>query len=120
MDFRESIDLQKENSSSALELIKKIISENEVALFLKGNENIQYCGFSLTVVGILKKLQVKFKAINVLENEEIRSEIKKFSDWPTIPQLYIRGEFIGGCDIITEMFKDGSLQKLFNKNTDLI
>lgn len=101
------------NNSEVLTLIEKIINENEVVLFLKGDKNFQYCGFSSTVVGILKNLNIKFKAVDVLADEKIRQGIKDFSDWPTIPQLYVRGEFIGGCDIIREIFEDGSLKKFF-------
>lgn len=110
------MNISQVQDSSVFESINKIISENEVVLFLKGDENFQYCGFSATVVGILKNLQVNFKAIDVLADDKIRQGIKDFSDWPTIPQLYVHGEFIGGCDIIREMFEDGSLSKLFNQD----
>ncbi len=92
--------------------IKNIISENEICLFMKGVPEAPECGFSMAVSNILKHLNVKFKGINVLENEQIRNEIKVYSDWPTIPQLYIKGEFVGGCDIIKEMFEKGELKKL--------
>jgi len=92
--------------------IKKIIDKNEVCLFMKGVPEAPQCGFSMAVSNILKHLNVNFKGINVLENEEIRNGIKTYSDWPTIPQLYIKGEFIGGCDILKEMFESGELKKL--------
>ena len=92
--------------------IKNIIDKNDVCLFMKGVPDVPQCGFSMTVSNILKHLDVKFEGINVLTNEEIRNGIKVYSDWPTIPQLYIKGEFIGGCDIIKEMFENGDLKKL--------
>ena len=92
--------------------IENIINKNEVCLFMKGVPEAPQCGFSMTVSKILKHLNVKFKAINVLDNEEIRNGIKVYSDWPTIPQLYIQGEFIGGCDIIKELFEKGELKEL--------
>ncbi len=87
------------------------IKTNEVCLFMKGTPEVPQCGFSLAVSNMLKHLEVNFKGINVLENAELRQGIKEFSDWPTIPQLYIKGEFIGGCDIVKEMFEKGDLQK---------
>ena len=95
-------------------LKKKIndeIEKSEVCLFMKGTPEVPQCGFSLAISNLLKHLEVKFKGINVLENTDLREGIKKFSDWPTIPQLYIKGEFIGGCDIVKEMFENGDLQK---------
>jgi len=95
-------------------LKKKIndeLEKNEVCLFMKGTPATPQCGFSLAVSNVLKHLEVNFKGINVLEDDELREGIKKFSDWPTIPQLYIKGEFIGGCDIVKEMFEKGDLQK---------
>jgi|TARA_B110000438_G_scaffold284738_1_gene314085 monothiol glutaredoxin len=90
--------------------IKSILEKNEVCLFMKGTPEVPQCGFSLAVSNVLKHLEVKFNGINVLEDPEIREGIKMFSDWPTIPQLYIKGEFIGGCDIIKEMFEKKELQ----------
>ena len=90
--------------------IKKEINENEVCLFMKGTPEIPQCGFSLAVSNMLKHLEVKFKGIDVLQNTELRQGIKEYSDWPTIPQLYIKEEFIGGCDIVKEMFEKGELQ----------
>ena len=91
--------------------IKKEINENEVCLFMKGTPEVPQCGFSLAVSNMLKHLDVKFKGINVLESAELRQGIKEFSNWPTIPQLYIKQEFVGGCDIIKEMFEKGELQE---------
>tara|TARA_B100002051_G_C16268106_1_gene407527 strand:- start:21 stop:356 length:336 start_codon:yes stop_codon:yes gene_type:complete len=91
--------------------INNEIKNNEVCLFMKGTPDQPQCGFSLAVSNLLKHLNVKFKGINVLENNEIREGIKEFSEWPTIPQLYIKGEFIGGCDIVKEMYEKNELQK---------
>ena len=91
--------------------IKNLIEKNDVCLFMKGTPEVPQCGFSLAVSNVLKHLDVKFVGINVLEDSEIREGIKVFSDWPTIPQLYIKGEFIGGCDIVKEMFEKNELQK---------
>ena len=92
--------------------IKKMIDENDICLFMKGVPESPQCGFSMTVSNILKYLKVNFKGVNVLESQDLRQGIKDFSDWPTIPQLYIKGEFIGGCDIVKEMFENGELKKL--------
>jgi monothiol glutaredoxin len=99
---------------SAQEKIQNIISSNDVVLFMKGTPDMPQCGFSMAVVNALKHLDVKFDGVNVLEDEEIRNGIKTFSDWPTIPQLYVKGEFIGGCDIVKEMFEKKELQALFD------
>ena len=97
--------------------IKQLITNHEVCLFMKGTPEVPQCGFSLAVSNVLKHLNVKFHGINVLDDQEIREGIKIFSDWPTIPQLYVKGEFIGGCDIVKEMFEKGELQsKLKEKN----
>ena len=90
--------------------IKNELKQNEVCLFMKGTPEVPQCGFSLAVSNMLKHLEVNFKGINVLEDQEIREGIKAYSDWPTIPQLYIKNEFIGGCDIVKEMFEKGELQ----------
>ena len=95
------------------EKIQNLIEENEVCLFMKGTPNSPQCGFSMAVSNILKHLNVKFKGVNVLEDQNIRQGIKDFSDWPTIPQLYVKGEFIGGCDIVKELFEKGELKKIF-------
>ena len=93
--------------------IESEISNNEVCLFMKGTPDAPQCGFSMATSNILKILEVNFKGINVLENQNLREGIKVFSDWPTIPQLYVKNEFIGGCDIIKEMYESGELKKLF-------
>ena len=99
------------------DLIKNEIENNEVCLFMKGTPDAPQCGFSMAVANILKILEVNFKGVNVLENQNLREGIKVYSDWPTIPQLYIKNEFVGGCDIIKEMYESGDLIKLFeNKN----
>ena len=97
------------------DLIKKEIEENEICSFMKGTPDAPQCGFSMAVANILKILEVNFKGINVLENQTLREGIKVYSDWPTIPQLYIKKEFIGGCDIIKEMFENGELKKVFDE-----
>ena len=94
-------------------LIQNHIDNNEVCLFMKGTPDAPQCGFSMAVSNILKILDVKFEGINVLEDQNLREGIKIFSDWPTIPQLYIKKEFIGGCDIIKEMYESGELKKTF-------
>ena len=94
------------------EKIESLIKDNDVCLFMKGTPDAPQCGFSMTVTNVLKHLNVKFKGINVLEDENLRQGIKDFSDWPTIPQLYVKKEFVGGCDIIKEMFEKGELKKL--------
>ena len=93
--------------------IKSEIESNEVCLFMKGTPDAPQCGFSMAVSNILKILEVNFKGVNVLENQNIREGIKAYSDWPTIPQLYVKNEFIGGCDIVKEMYESGELAKLF-------
>ena len=98
------------------DLIKNEIDNNEVCLFMKGTPDAPQCGFSMAVSNILKMLDVNFKGVNVLEDQSIREGIKKFSDWPTIPQLYIKGEFIGGCDIVKEMYENGELKKKFSSS----
>ena len=95
------------------ELITNEINSNDVCLFMKGTPEAPQCGFSMAVSNVLKHLKVDFKGINVLEDEKLRQGIKEFSDWPTIPQLYVGKEFIGGCDIVKEMFEKGELKKLF-------
>ena len=94
------------------ELIDSEINNNEVCLFMKGTPDAPQCGFSMAVSNILKILEVKFKGINVLENEQLRLGIKEYSEWPTIPQLYIKKEFVGGCDIVKEMYENGELKKI--------
>ena len=95
------------------EKIDSLIKDNEVCLFMKGTPDAPQCGFSMAVTNVLKHLNVNFKGINVLEDENLRQGIKNFSDWPTIPQLYVKSEFVGGCDIVKEMFEKGELKKFF-------
>ena len=99
------------------DLITKEINENEICLFMKGTPDAPQCGFSMAVSNILKHLNVKFEGVNVLVSDELRQGIKDFTDWPTIPQLYVKGEFVGGCDIIKEMFEKGELKKLFEEKS---
>ena len=98
-------------------LIKNEIEQNDVCLFMKGTPDTPQCGFSMAISNTLKILEVNFKGINVLENEELRQGIKAFSDWPTIPQLYLKGEFLGGCDIVKEMYESGKLQKKLSEKS---
>ena len=102
-------------SDQATTQIKEIIDGNEVVLFMKGTKTMPQCGFSSRVAGVLNYMGVNFVDVNVLEDEAIRQGIKEFSDWPTIPQLYIKGEFVGGCDIVTEMTLSGELDQLLDK-----
>ena len=97
------------------QLLQRVINDNKVCLFMKGTPDAPQCGFSMAVTNVLKHLNVDFKGINVLEDENLRQGIKDFSDWPTIPQLYVKQEFIGGCDIVKEMFEKGELKKLLEE-----
>ena len=97
----------------AQDQIKKTVTENEVVLFMKGTKDMPQCGFSSRVAGVLNFMGVEYADVNVLADADIRQGIKDFSDWPTIPQLYVKGEFVGGCDIITEMTLSGELDQLF-------
>ena len=97
--------------------IKDIISSIDIFLFMKGTPDAPQCGFSMAVSNILKHLSVKYEGVNVLVSDELRQGIKDFTDWPTIPQLYVKGEFVGGCDIIKEMFEKGELKKLFEEKS---
>ena len=98
-------------------LIKNELDNSDVCLFMKGTPAVPQCGFSMAISNILKHLKINFKGINVLEDDKIREGIKEYSDWPTIPQLYLKGEFVGGCDIVKEMYDSGELQKkLSEKN----
>jgi monothiol glutaredoxin len=99
----------------AHDIIKEQVSTHPVVLYMKGTPTFPQCGFSSAAVQMLKTVGVEFFAVNVLENGDIREGIKSYSDWPTIPQLYVEGEFIGGCDIMKEMFQSGELQSLFGK-----
>lgn len=98
---------------TALDQIKQTVTSNDVVLFMKGTKMMPQCGFSSRVAGVLNFMGIEFADVNVLENADIRQGIKDFSDWPTIPQLYVKGEFIGGCDIITDMTLSGELDALF-------
>ena len=98
-------------------LIKNELDNSDVCLFMKGTPAVPQCGFSMAISNILKHLKINFKGINVLDDNKIREGIKEYSDWPTIPQLYLKGEFVGGCDIVKEMYESGELQKkLSEKN----
>ncbi len=96
--------------------IKDTVTANDVVLFMKGTKSMPQCGFSSRVAGVLNFMGVEFADVNVLADEELRQGIKDYSDWPTIPQLYVKGEFVGGCDIITEMTMSGELDTLFTEN----
>ncbi|MEH6646530.1 Grx4 family monothiol glutaredoxin [Sulfitobacter sp.] len=102
--------------SDATKTIKDTVTSNDVVLFMKGTKEMPQCGFSSRVAGVLNYMGVEFSDVNVLADEQIRQGIKEFSDWPTIPQLYVKGEFVGGCDIITEMTMSGELDTLFAEN----
>ena len=95
-------------------LIQNHIDNNDVCLFMKGTPDAPQCGFSMAVTNMLKILEVNFQSVNVLESQNLREGIKTFSDWPTIPQLYVKKEFIGGCDIVKEMYENGELKKVFD------
>ena len=97
------------------DLINKEIENNDVCLFMKGTPDAPQCGFSMAISNILKILEVNFKGVNVLESQQIREGIKEYSEWPTIPQLYIKKEFLGGCDIVKEMYENGELKKVLEK-----
>lgn len=101
---------------SAVDQIKEDITANDVVLYMKGTKQMPRCGFSSRVAGVLNFMGVDYKDVDVLSDETIRQGIKDFSDWPTIPQLYVKGEFVGGCDIVTEMTLSGELDKLFEEN----
>ncbi len=104
--------------SQLKERIEKLIAQQDVVLFMKGTKNFPQCGFSATVVEVLKRTGTSFADVNVLADPEVRQGIKEFSDWPTIPQLYVRGTFVGGCDIIREMYQNGELQTMLGTETD--
>jgi len=108
------------NNIDISENINNEIKNNDVVLFMKGTPTFPMCGFSAAVAQILKDIGIKYSSVNVLESDEMREGIKKFSNWPTIPQLYVKEEFIGGCDIVKEMYESGELTELFkNKNIAL-
>ena len=101
---------------SAQDTIRKTVTENDVVLYMKGTKMAPQCGFSQRVAGVLNYMQIDFKDVNVLADEEIRQGIKEYSDWPTLPQLFVKGEFVGGCDIVTEMTLSGELDELLEEN----
>jgi monothiol glutaredoxin len=101
---------------SAEKQIAEKVTSNDVVLFMKGTKSMPQCGFSSRVAGVLNFMGIEYADVNVLEDDSIRQGIKDFSDWPTIPQLYVKGEFVGGCDIITEMMLSGELDQLFDTN----
>jgi monothiol glutaredoxin len=101
---------------SAADTIKETVTQNDVVLFMKGTKMMPQCGFSSRVAGVLNYMGVEFQDVNVLADDELRQGIKDYSDWPTIPQLYVKGEFVGGCDIITEMTLSGELDQLFEQS----
>ena len=103
------------SDNPAFDRIQNEIDEHSVVLFMKGSPMMPQCGFSAAVSHVLSSMQIKFKGVNVLEDMEIREGIKEFSNWPTIPQLYVKGEFVGGCDIVREMAESGELQQIFEK-----
>ena len=103
-------------SNPAQEEIQNTISSNDVVLFMKGTSSMPQCGFSSRIAGVLNFLSLEWKDVNVLADEGVRQGIKDFSDWPTIPQLYVKGEFVGGCDIVTDMMLSGELDTLFAEN----
>lgn len=101
-------------TKNILKEIDNLVQNNDVVLFMKGTAEIPLCGFSAKVAAILNHLKVHYKSINILESQEMRQGIKDYSDWPTLPQLYIKGSFIGGCDIVKDMFDKGELQKILS------
>jgi monothiol glutaredoxin len=102
------------SDNPVFEQIRRDIGDNEVVLYMKGTPVFPQCGFSAAVVGVLSHLGIKFKGIDVLQDPSLRNGIKEFSSWPTVPQLYVRGEFVGGCDIVREMFETGELQQMLD------
>jgi monothiol glutaredoxin len=100
-------------ATTPLDQIRETVTSNDVVLYMKGTKSMPQCGFSSRVAGVLNFMGVQFKDVNVLADEGVRQGIKEFSDWPTIPQLYVKGEFVGGCDIVTEMTLSGELDALF-------
>jgi monothiol glutaredoxin len=106
----------EDKKMSAQDQIRETVQKNDVVLFMKGTKMMPQCGFSSRVAGVLNYMGVEFADVNVLADAEIRQGIKDFSDWPTIPQLYVKGEFVGGCDIVTEMTLSGELDALFEAN----
>ena len=108
------VEIEGADGMSAQEQIKETVAANEVVLFMKGTKTMPQCGFSSRVAGVLNYMGIDYQDINVLEDDAIRQGIKEYSDWPTIPQLYVKGEFVGGCDIVTEMTLSGELDQMFD------
>lgn len=102
-------------TTTAADKIRSTVTSNDVVLFMKGTKSMPQCGFSSRVAGVLNYMGIEYQDVNVLEDADIRQGIKEFSDWPTIPQLYVKGEFVGGCDIVTEMTLSGELDKLLSE-----
>ena len=107
--------MEAEQNNAVFDRIRADIAQNDVVLYMKGTADMPHCGFSAAVVQLLHSLDVPFKDVNVLADDEIRAGIKEFTNWPTIPQLYVKGEFIGGCDIAREMYATGELQSLLRE-----
>jgi monothiol glutaredoxin len=107
------IEIERKDQMSAVDQIRETVEANDVVLYMKGTKSMPQCGFSSRVAGVLNFMGVEYKDVNVLADDAVRQGIKEFSDWPTIPQLYVKGEFIGGCDIVTEMTLSGELDQLF-------
>ncbi len=110
----EEKELEKMSDKTAFARIQLEIDDNPVVLFMKGSPMFPQCGFSAAIAGALAQMKVAFKGVDVLADQEIREGVKEFSNWPTIPQLYVKGEFVGGCDIVREMYESGELQKLLD------
>lgn len=114
-DFKPKKKVMEEGMEEVLSLIEKQVKENPVMLYMKGNPQQPQCGFSLQAVRLLNAVGVDYSSVNVLQYPALREGVKLYSDWPTIPQLYVMGEFVGGCDIMSQMYQDGELQKLFKE-----
>lgn len=108
--------IERDITMTTADQIKETVTSNDVVLFMKGTKSMPQCGFSSRVAGVLNFMSVEFADVNVLADDDIRQGIKDYSDWPTVPQLYVKGEFVGGCDIITEMMLSGELDTLFSEN----
>ena len=114
---QEATDHQNNAQSEVFKLIQQELNNNDIVLFMKGTADFPQCGFSARVVGILNSVGVKFKTMDVLSSDALRQGIKDFSDWPTIPQLYVKGEFIGGCDIVRDLYEAGELSDILRVDT---
>ena len=113
-DFKPKSKVKDENPEEVLKFIDKIVHDNKVMLFMKGTPTAPLCGFSLRVVNILKHLGCDFASANILTSPSVRENLKKYSDWPTFPQLFINGDFVGGCDVVTDLYKSGELKKMLD------